>query len=84
MHTVPAAHPALFPSPPAQASVARSAGILAAALVVITFAARATMLLPLTLLANTWRPRGSKITPREGAVIWWAGSMRGASERARV
>ncbi|KAI3438747.1 hypothetical protein D9Q98_001166 [Chlorella vulgaris] len=58
--------------------IIRSAGILAAALVSLVFVARAATLIPLTLLANTWRPPGARIGLREGATIWWAGSMRGA------
>jgi hypothetical protein len=60
--------------------VVRAAGILAAALVLLVFAARAATLLPLCLLANTWRPPASRISLRQAAVIWWAGSMRGAGE----
>ncbi|PSC76023.1 sodium hydrogen exchanger 2-like [Micractinium conductrix] len=58
--------------------LARDAGLLAAALVALVLVCRALTVVPLTLLANTWRPPGCRITTREAVVIWWAGAMRGA------
>ncbi|KAI7841304.1 hypothetical protein COHA_004923 [Chlorella ohadii] len=52
--------------------------ILALALVASVLVARALTVAPLVLLANLWRPRACRISVREGAVIWWAGAMRGA------
>jgi hypothetical protein len=63
-----------------KARIMRDAAVLAAALVVQVLVARALTLLPLTLLANTWRPPRSKISLNQAACIWWAGSMRGAGE----
>jgi NhaP-type Na+/H+ or K+/H+ antiporter len=63
-----------------QWSAMRVAAILSAALVGLVLAARALALAPLTLLANAWRPPHSRIGLRQWAVIWWAGSMRGAGE----
>lgn len=54
--------------------------VLALVLVPSVLVARALTVAPLVLLANVWRPRACKISLREGAVIWWAGAMRGASE----
>jgi hypothetical protein len=63
-----------------KARIMRDAAVLAAALVVQVLVARALTLLPLTLLADTWRPPRSKISLNQAACIWWAGSMRGAGE----
>lgn len=70
--TMPYTHP--------QTKVIMTAGTLAGCMVLLVLAARGVTLLALTLLANTWRPRGCKIGWGQGAVVWWAGSMRGASE----
>ena len=56
---------------------------LAGAMVLLVLAARAVTVVALTLLANTWRPKYSRLTGGEAGVIWWAGSMRGASELER-
>lgn len=61
-----------------KSSLAREAMLLAAALVGLVLLARALTIGPLALLANTWRPPGSRITLGQGAVIWWSGSIRGA------
>ena len=73
------------PSPPPHPTrlqrklIAASSG-LAAALVALVLVARALTLGPLIALANTWRPTPCRISLRQGAVIAWAGSLRGASE----
>ncbi|GAB4816740.1 hypothetical protein N2152v2_003786 [Parachlorella kessleri] len=54
------------------------AGLLATALVFQVFLSRGAVLLVLVVVANSWRPRGLKIGLRNAAVIWWAGSARGA------
>lgn len=67
-----------------QGKLVQASTVLALALVVSVLVARALTVAPLVLLANLWRPRACRISIREGAVIWWAGAMRGASERGSV
>ena len=59
---------------------AAHAGALAVGLVAQVLVARAVVLVPLVALANTWRPRSSRIRAAQAVVVWWAGSMRGAGE----
>lgn len=54
------------------------AGLLALSLLVLVFVSRGGVLLVLVPLANVWRPRQQRINFSTGAVIWWAGSARGA------
>lgn len=52
--------------------VAKAAGV-AAGITILVPLARALALAPLLALANRWRRPGSKITPVQGAALWWAG-----------
>jgi hypothetical protein len=57
--------------------LAKASG-LAAALTLLVPAARALTLVPLTALANRWRPAGAAVDRARGAALWWAGCARGA------
>lgn len=62
----------------------RTSGLLALALVLQVLLARAVAIIPLVALSNAWRPPNCRLTLRQAAVIWWGGSMRGASELGRL